>query len=121
MERRGSSVKPSSLAMVCVVLGLLMGAHQSMASFPSCYKSCFVLCVIKPGETAFKCAFQCLKDCLVHSASPSPASALSVDTDYFCKLGCSTSLCTNLSTKTNPGEKEVGGCVESCSGMCSNH
>ncbi|PKI50997.1 hypothetical protein CRG98_028624 [Punica granatum] len=103
MERR------PSLAMVCVVLGLLMGTHLSMADFQMCYGSCFVLCVFKPGENVFKCAYQCLKDCLLPpSASPPGSSAVStlsadrLDASYFCTLGCSTSMCTHFSTKTNP-------------------
>ncbi|XP_030464622.1 thionin-like protein 2 [Syzygium oleosum] len=102
-----------SAFVVCLVLGLFLG--QSRANFEDCYKGCFILCAITPGQTLFSCSFKCLKDCI----SP-PSNNLRV-THYFCKLGCASSLCTNLSSKDNPGEKRVAGCVGSCSETCTHH
>lgn len=87
----------SSLLIVCLVLGLLVG--QSTASFKDCYKICFISCVIG-GKNLVKCAAKCLKDCVL------PASSVlnSNDAQGFCKLGCASSLCTNLSTKEDPGK-----------------
>ncbi|XWS20339.1 hypothetical protein CRYUN_Cryun31cG0092900 [Craigia yunnanensis] len=107
MEGRG-------VLMVCLVLGVLVG--QSTASFQSCYMGCFVLCVITPQKTVFSCSVKCLKDCII----PSSTDLASLkDTQYFCKLGCATSLCANLSSKESPGEQEVGSCVDSCSETCA--
>ncbi|XVF86574.1 hypothetical protein PTKIN_Ptkin18bG0052900 [Pterospermum kingtungense] len=107
MEGRG-------LLIVCLVLGVVVG--QSAASFQSCYMGCFVLCVLIPQNTVFACSVKCLKDCIIPSFTD--LSTLK-DTQYFCKLGCATSLCTDLSSKDNPGEQKVGSCVDSCSRTCA--
>ncbi|KAL3721033.1 hypothetical protein ACJRO7_005796 [Eucalyptus globulus] len=107
--------KVKSVFMVCIVLGLFLG--QSGANFQDCYPACFILCAITPGRTLFSCSVECLKDCIIP-----PSDSLSLrDTMYFCKLGCASSLCTNLSTKDNPREKRVAGCVNSCSKTCTDH
>ncbi|KAJ4718173.1 thionin-like protein 2 [Melia azedarach] len=100
-----------NLLIVCLVLGLLAG--QSAASFKDCYKSCFILCVITPGKNLVSCAGKCLKDCII----PFSLENLN-DTRDFCKLGCASSLCTNLSTRDNPAEEKVESCVDSCSATC---
>ncbi|KAF8027530.1 hypothetical protein BT93_E0435 [Corymbia citriodora subsp. variegata] len=105
--------KAKTLFMVCLVLGLFLG--QSGANFEDCYKVCFLLCAITPGHTLFSCSVECLKDCIT------PPSDSLRDTRYFCKLGCASTLCTNLSSKDNPGEKRVAGCVGSCSKTCTDH
>ncbi|XP_022724807.1 thionin-like protein 2 [Durio zibethinus] len=102
-----------SVLMVCLVLGVLIG--QSTASFPSCYKDCFVLCVATPGNSPLICALKCVKNCILHT---SPFGNLQ-DTQYFCKLGCSTTMCTSLSSKQDPGEGKVESCVDSCSETCA--
>ncbi|EOY26260.1 PREDICTED: thionin-like protein 2 [Theobroma cacao] len=98
--------------MVCLVLGLLMGHSHSDTSFQICYCGCFVSCVITPGNNAFSCAINCLQECIFRNY-------LVEDTQYFCKLGCSTSKCTSLSSKENPAEANVGSCVDSCSDTCA--
>ncbi|KAK9282363.1 hypothetical protein L1049_005280 [Liquidambar formosana] len=103
------------LVMVGLVLGMLVG--QSTASFMECYTPCFILCVIVPNHTAFSCALECLKNCII----PNPPSTIHTDTHSFCKLGCASSLCTNLSTKQNPGGEKVESCVGSCSEMCTKN
>lgn len=86
----------SNLLIVCLALGLLVG--QSTASFQACYENCFVSCVIG-GKNVAKCAAKCLPDCIL------PASLVPNlnDAQVVCKLGCASSLCTNFSTKENPG------------------
>ncbi|KAK2651376.1 hypothetical protein Ddye_011232 [Dipteronia dyeriana] len=76
---------------------LLVGQSASLAT---CYALCFVPCVIAEGSAA-KCALICVRKCLVKPSSID----LQKDThhSYFCKVGCATSLCTNLSTKEDPG------------------
>ncbi|KAK4843842.1 hypothetical protein QYF36_013332 [Acer negundo] len=90
MEKRGVE----SIFMVFLILGLLVGQSPSLAT---CYALCFAPCVIVKGSAA-KCAVICLRKCLV---KPSLID-LQNDTHYFCKVGCATSLCTNLSTKEDP-------------------
>ncbi|XVF25027.1 hypothetical protein REPUB_Repub13aG0178600 [Reevesia pubescens] len=100
--------------MACLVLGVLIG--QSTATFGSCYFSCFVFCVITPQTTPFLCSLKCLKDCII----PSSTNWGSLnDIQSFCKLGCATTLCSNISSKENPGEDKVGSCVDSCSETCA--
>ncbi|EOY26334.1 hypothetical protein QQP08_020329 [Theobroma cacao] len=111
MEGRGVG----SVLMVYLVLGLLVG--QSTASFQTCYMGCFIWCVITPNNTVFSCSVKCLKDCII----PSFSFPSGKDTQYFCKLGCATSLCTDLSSKENPGEEKVGSCVDSCSETCAKN
>ncbi|KAK4764751.1 hypothetical protein SAY86_025841 [Trapa natans] len=126
MERRGA--EKSNLAVclatvVVVVLLLLMVAQPSEAEFMDCYRNCFLLCVFAPEESLSKCSFRCLIDCILPPPNFTTNRLGGQDgdlTEYFCKLGCSLSLCTKISTKTNPDEVKVSGCVDSCSGRCSN-
>ncbi|KAJ4718172.1 thionin-like protein 2 [Melia azedarach] len=112
MEKR----KVESLLLVCLVLGLFVG--QSSAAFTECYEACFIICFLTPGTTLASCATKCLKDCIL----PPNLHTLNLkDTQYFCKLGCATSMCANLSTKNNPAGKKVEGCVNSCSKTCNKN
>ncbi|KAL3721032.1 thionin-like protein 2 [Eucalyptus grandis] len=104
--------KVKSVLVVCLVLGLFLG--QSRAEFQDCYVGCFVACVVT-GDNVVKCSLKCLKDCI-----GLPSHGLT-DAEYFCKLGCASSLCINLSSKDDPGEKRVAHCVNSCSKTCANH
>ncbi|KAK2651372.1 hypothetical protein Ddye_011228 [Dipteronia dyeriana] len=92
---------------------LLVGQSASLAT---CYALCFVPCVIAEGSAA-KCALICVRKCLVKPSSID----LQKDThhSYFCKVGCATSLCTNLSTKEDPAVEKVEGCVNTCSETCT--
>ncbi|XP_043698682.1 thionin-like protein 2 [Telopea speciosissima] len=129
MERR-NNVKAVVVMMIMMVeLGLL--ATQSSASFSSCYGPCFIFCVLKPNETVCTCTLQCLKDCLIPSSSSSSSSSSMpssienisssspLSTDQYCNLGCAIFSCASLSTKKNPGVKEVGSCVSNCSQICT--
>ena len=90
----------SSLLIVCLVLGLLVVVGESTASFKDCYKICFISCVIG-GKNLIKCAAKCLKDCVLPASS---VLNLNDAQGFFCKLGCASTLCTNFSTKEDPGE-----------------
>ncbi|KAK1575629.1 hypothetical protein Q3G72_007078 [Acer saccharum] len=96
MEKRGGV---ESVLMVFVILGLVVG--QSAASFQTCYAFCFIPCMISE-RNLLECGTKCLKKCIF----PSSSSHTLKHTDYFCKLGCATSLCTHLSTKEDPGSLE---------------
>ncbi|EEF34194.1 thionin-like protein 2 [Ricinus communis] len=113
MEER----RAKAFMVVLLVFSLLVG--QSYAAFSECYKECFLICLIISGGCLDSCAFKCLKDCIL----PLPATSSSLDDKQqihdFCKLGCASSLCTNLSSKNDPGEKKVGSCVDSCSNRCT--
>ena len=132
-----------SLLLLCFVMGVLV--KESTASFKSCYQGCFILCIITPNQSAISCPFKCLIDCIKPSF---PIDFTHRDNDYFCKLGCASSLCTNFSTKEFPsiilslslpnssiffklftlyfggsylyvGEEKVDSCVDSCSQSCT--
>uniref|UniRef100_A0A5B7C7R7 Thionin-like protein 2 n=1 Tax=Davidia involucrata TaxID=16924 RepID=A0A5B7C7R7_DAVIN len=105
-----------SAVMIVLVLGLFVG--QSTASFKKCYAKCFLFCMINIPPTVLPCAVKCLKDCII----PKPTHHLTQEnTHYFCKLGCASSLCTNISTIQNPGEEKVESCIGSCSETCINN
>ncbi|PSS17905.1 Thionin-like protein [Actinidia chinensis var. chinensis] len=100
------------LFMVC---GMVVG--QPTTTFKECYVGCFILCIIVPGNSAFECAVQCLKTCIF----PKSPQAFHVDNHNFCKLGCAAALCSNISTKQNPGGEKVESCVGSCSEECTKN
>ncbi|CAM8898452.1 unnamed protein product [Rhodiola kirilowii] len=78
----------------------------------NCYASCFFLCYITPGHTTSYCSLDCLKDCIIPKFTPDAVSRHSkTDTHQFCKLGCASVMCSNISTKKNPQVVKVGKCV----------
>ncbi|KAG6575552.1 Thionin-like protein 2, partial [Cucurbita argyrosperma subsp. sororia] len=89
---------------------------RSTASFRKCYAKCFIACAITPGITLGTCGATCLAKCLFIASAPMDFNHM--DTHYFCKLGCATSMCTKFSTKNDPSEKKVERCVDSCAGTC---
>lgn len=86
-----------SLLLLCFLMAVQL--KESTASFKSCYQGCFILCIITPNQSAISCPFKCLIDCIKPSF---PVDFTHRDNDYFCKLGCASSLCTNFSTKEFP-------------------
>ncbi|KAL4626252.1 hypothetical protein ACB092_05G082700 [Castanea dentata] len=103
-----------SLLLLCFLMAVQV--KESTASFKSCYQGCFILCIITPNQSAISCPFKCLIDCIKPSF---PVDFTHRDNDYFCKLGCASSLCTNFSTKEFPSEEKVDSCVDSCSQSCN--
>ena len=79
----------------CVVLFLVFGlvASQCNADFGTCYKKCYSKCITIPGIVVDFCSTNCVTEC----------TSTQQQTDYFCKLGCASSLCTKISTKANAG------------------
>ncbi|KAL5822975.1 hypothetical protein ACOSQ3_020942 [Xanthoceras sorbifolium] len=96
MEKRGVQ----SLLMVFMILGLLVG--QSAASLQTCYPICLVPCMIIE-KNLLKCAGMCLKKCIFKPSSMDSQK----ENHYFCKLGCATTVCTNISTKEDPGNSHT--------------
>ncbi|KAG6575558.1 hypothetical protein SDJN03_26197, partial [Cucurbita argyrosperma subsp. sororia] len=80
---------------------------------PNCYFGCINSCF----ESAFQCAI-CIGKCMI-SVESTPMQANHMDNRYFCKLGCSTSRCAKL-LLNHPNEKQMKGCVNSCSHTCTN-
>ncbi|OAY52919.1 hypothetical protein MANES_04G122200v8 [Manihot esculenta] len=113
MEER----RARSLMVIFVVLGMAVG--QSTASLQTCYAGCFLKCMIIPGHSPISCGIKCLKDCIIPSSLTT--STAKEQTHYFCNFGCASSLCTNFSTKQDPGEENVAKCVDSCSTRCSKN
>ncbi|KAK2651366.1 hypothetical protein Ddye_011222 [Dipteronia dyeriana] len=93
MEKRGVE----SLFMVFVILGLLVG--QLAADFKLCFTNCFVICRIY-GGAAIECGTKYFKECTFDTYFSHTVK----HTDYFCKIGCVTFLCTNLRTKLDPDQ-----------------
>ncbi|CAL9010235.1 unnamed protein product [Prunus brigantina] len=101
--------------LVCLVLGLVMG-QSTPQLFQLCYGACFGICIVKE-HNPLKCGIRCVKKCIL---TPEPSDGHQTNSLQFCKFGCATSLCTNISTKDNPNEQKVKNCVDSCSGTCTN-
>ncbi|KAI8544407.1 hypothetical protein RHMOL_Rhmol08G0294100 [Rhododendron molle] len=128
-EREREEMERGMLRAVVLVLVLICGisteyytvkGQPPTTTFKECYVGCFVLCIIVPPHSLFDCSFQCLKDCLIPKIPQSTATGTHVDNNFnFCKLGCSASLCSNISTEQNPGGDKVESCVGSCSGRCT--
>ncbi|OAY52921.1 thionin-like protein 2 [Manihot esculenta] len=114
MEER----RARSLMVVFMVLGMAVG-QSNASSFGDCYKGCFLLCVLTTSNSLVSCGAECLKDCIIPSSITSLTGK--EQTHYFCKFGCASSLCTNFSTKQDPGEEKVAKCVDSCSSRCSKN
>ncbi|KAA8541830.1 hypothetical protein F0562_022982 [Nyssa sinensis] len=108
--------KLRALVGVVMLLGMLLG--QSTASFKDCYVECFIFCMIKPSNSAFSCSIQCLKDCIIPK---SPQDIHATHIHDYCKLGCASSLCSNISTKQSPDGEKVESCVGSCSELCTKN
>jgi hypothetical protein len=88
-----------STAMLCLlIMGMVVGQSTAF-HFKDCYVPCFTVCLLE-HKNVFSCGFSCVKGCIEHP------STLDINTDlgYFCKLGCATSLCANISTKENIGK-----------------
>nr|KAJ0213845.1 hypothetical protein LSAT_V11C400198110 [Lactuca sativa] len=80
---------------------------------------CLFFCLIEP-QNMCTCTSTCLKKCL---DTPSNTMAMAVD-GYgenfgYCKLGCATSLCSNISKPHNLDGESMGRCVDSCSNKCT--
>ncbi|PSS01535.1 Thionin-like protein [Actinidia chinensis var. chinensis] len=105
--------KVRALVVVVLVMGMLVG--QSSAGFKGCYAKCFMFCMIKPPHSALHCGGKCLKHCIIPSSTAQPTG------HDFCKLGCASTSCTNISTQAEPGEEKVESCVGSCSELCSKN
>lgn len=109
-ERRVSkAVVMSCFLMVMMIVG---GNCSPLSEFEQCYVGSFILCIILPTNTAYGCSLKSLKDCIPSSPSEetlgvaegADAVMKKKGTDYFCRLGCASSLCTNISTEHNPGK-----------------
>ncbi|KAH7866549.1 hypothetical protein Vadar_021872 [Vaccinium darrowii] len=120
---KGGMLRASVLIALVLFCGIKVeGQPTPTTSFKECYVGCFVLCMIVPPYSPFACSFQCLKDCIIPKIpQAATTSTPHVDNNFnFCKLGCAVaSLCTNISTKQNPGGEKVESCVGSCSGQCT--
>ncbi|KAL0562060.1 hypothetical protein IC582_002510 [Cucumis melo] len=84
---------------------------------------CYISCLLNDcRKGVFQCAV-CLGKCAVVGAESSYSSRSNrMDNHDFCKIGCTTSLCTKFALPNNQhsDEKEVKGCVSSCSQRCTD-
>ncbi|KAK4787837.1 hypothetical protein SAY86_011670 [Trapa natans] len=112
--------KKSNLAL-CMGLMVMLIAAQPSQAFVGCYAKCFLTCSLTMNLAT--CALKCMVECIIPHSTITTQSLRNGGpevTQHFCKLGCSASLCTHISSKTDPAEVKVSKCVDSCSGMCSN-
>ncbi|KAK4773762.1 hypothetical protein SAY87_028781 [Trapa incisa] len=123
----------SNLALCIALVVMVMAAQYSQAvmpmtspqpkkSFKRCYAKCFRTCVLTLNVAT--CFVKCFAEC--HHSKLTKERLLQGEGDaevmeHFCKVGCSASLCSDISTKTDSAEVKVSDCVDSCSEkMCSN-
>ncbi|KAL5758056.1 hypothetical protein ACOSP7_020667 [Xanthoceras sorbifolium] len=95
-----------------MVLVLLVG--HSTASFGSCYMDCYLDCLYEiPGRSPAFCMRKCVDQC--------PASlGILKNTQYFCNIGCASSVCAKLTSKNKLAAEKVKDCVDSCSTKCND-
>ncbi|KAJ0724764.1 putative thionin-like protein [Helianthus annuus] len=109
--------------VLVVVMGMVLMSvcRGDVDSFRDCYAKCFIFCMIEPNQTLCTCTTQCLKECIFPSL---PGTMAAIDHPHtqnlgYCKLGCATSLCSNISKAHNPDGKNVESCVGSCTNKCT--
>ncbi|XP_024980420.1 thionin-like protein 2 [Cynara cardunculus var. scolymus] len=105
------------LKIMVVVVMVMGGCRGDVNSFRDCYAKCFIFCMIEPNKSLCTCTTQCLKECIFPSL-PSAIDQHSQNLAY-CKLGCATSMCSNISKTHNPDGKNMESCVGSCSNKCT--
>ncbi|KAJ9537814.1 hypothetical protein OSB04_030547 [Centaurea solstitialis] len=109
------------LTMVMVMMMMMVGGCKGdVSSFRDCYGKCFIFCMIEPNKSLCTCTTQCLKECIFPSLLPSSALIDQHSQNLgYCKLGCATSMCSNISKTHNPDGKNMESCVGSCSNKCT--
>ncbi|ONI15988.1 hypothetical protein PRUPE_3G072600 [Prunus persica] len=80
-------------ASLCANIITAENPGQSQATFQECYAGCMLVCFIKQHKIG--CFAKCLKSCFVIPTD------IQAKPEHYCKLGCATSLCSNISTKDN--------------------
>ncbi|KAK4789680.1 hypothetical protein SAY86_016984 [Trapa natans] len=89
-----------------------MTSPQPKKSFKRCYAKCFRTCVLTLNVAT--CFVKCFAEC--HHSKLTKERLLQGEGDaevmeHFCKVGCSASLCSDISTKTDSAEVKVSDCV----------
>lgn len=110
----GGKFRRVVLVSLWVVAALVLTGQcrVSAGSFKDCYIKCYVFCIIEPSQTLCSCTTQCFKDCILPpSFTNATTKSLLYDTtkanrqsNAFCKLGCASSLCSNISINKNPSK-----------------
>ncbi|KAK1434098.1 hypothetical protein QVD17_11016 [Tagetes erecta] len=95
------------------------GSAPNPIPFTTCYARCMFFCMIEP-QNACSCTSTCLKKCL---DTPPTTTTMGMDEHAqnlgYCKLGCATSLCSNISKQQDPEGESMGQCVDACSDKCT--
>ncbi|XP_073049700.1 thionin-like protein 1 [Primulina eburnea] len=82
---------------------MAVGIPTCESSFRDCYTKCFIFCVIEPSQSLCSCTTRCLKECIFSELTKLEASDNeNSDNLGFCKLGCSFSACSTMSTILKP-------------------
>ncbi|KAL1814432.1 hypothetical protein ACET3Z_017006 [Daucus carota] len=124
----GGKLRSVVLVMAVASALLAVGRAGDTGSFKDCYIKCYVFCIIEPSQTLCSCTTQCFKNCILPGGDSNVASVQrrvdhvddSNQNHAFCKLGCASSLCSNISTNKNPNADNMEKCVGSCSQKCDN-
>ncbi|KAI3992429.1 hypothetical protein MKX01_022520 [Papaver californicum] len=110
-------------AMLMILLMFGMCSRQTSASHFTDFKKCWYLCMtfcsaMYPRIVAgVICPLRCVKRCLDNTNPPDNHSQVRLS--YYCKLGCASHNCVNISTPQDPRGEEVEQCVNSCSDECT--
>ncbi|KAI3891564.1 hypothetical protein MKX03_033111 [Papaver bracteatum] len=120
-RKHGKSSDMVAMLMILLLLGICIG--QTSAShytdFQKCWNECMSVCsAMYPGVIAGAiCPVRCAKRCLDDINSSDDHSGVRLS--YYCKLGCASQNCVNISTPQDPRGEEVEKCVNSCSDECA--
>ncbi|RVW87944.1 hypothetical protein CK203_033952 [Vitis vinifera] len=95
--------------IACLILATLVMESAAAFSF-ACHGKCFL-----PGRSKEDCSNTVEKRCKNKSmlAESSPS--------YLCQHGCTTNMCTKISTSENPAAAKISACVDDCGMMCAKH
>nr|XP_043616390.1 thionin-like protein 2 [Erigeron canadensis] len=121
MEDKKIMILTMMITMMVVGMKTIVAQNATTPTpipFTSCYSRCFFFCMIEP-QNMCTCTSTCLKKCLdTPAATPMAMDEHTLNLGY-CKLGCATSLCSNISQLNNPNVQSMGRCVDSCSNKCT--
>ncbi|CAK9310461.1 unnamed protein product [Citrullus colocynthis] len=113
-----------SILVFCLVVSLVVvvksegAGNGNVGGGGSCYLSC-ILNDCQKG--VFQCAV-CIGKCAINLESYSMKDR-QMDNRDFCKIGCSTSVCSKFAISDNQysDEREVKACLNSCNQRCTDN
>lgn len=110
------------IMMMMMVIRMVkgQGTITNPIPFTSCLNQCMFFCLVGHNNPC-DCTYKCYKKCLDARLAPPPPATKTINMDMvedenaqnlgYCKLGCATSLCSNLGLQHDPGMLYLFPCV----------